>query len=92
MYKRQVQSQRYVRLDGFEYVTPPEVAADPEASAAFEQAMRAENEQYELSLIHIWPRQSMSRSPKGITAWRLRITPTLQAPSGATRIWPSTAS
>ena len=42
-----VQSQRYVRLDGFEYVTPPEVAADPEASAAFEQAMRAENEQYE---------------------------------------------
>uniref|UniRef100_UPI003AB6791A FAD-dependent thymidylate synthase n=1 Tax=Allofournierella sp. TaxID=1940256 RepID=UPI003AB6791A len=42
-----VQSQRYVRLDGFEYVTPPEVAAEPAASAAFEQAMRAENEQYE---------------------------------------------
>lgn len=41
-----VQSQRYVRLDQFEYVTPPEVKGDPEALAAFETAMQEENEHY----------------------------------------------
>lgn len=41
-----VQSQRYVRLEQFEYVTPPEVKADPDALAAFEQAMQEENEHY----------------------------------------------
>jgi thymidylate synthase (FAD) len=41
-----VQSQRYVRLDAFEYVTPPEIAEDPVAAEAFAQAMEAEGEQY----------------------------------------------
>lgn len=34
-----VQSQRYVRLDNFDYVTPPAIADDPEAKALFEQSM-----------------------------------------------------
>ncbi|MBR4090954.1 MAG: FAD-dependent thymidylate synthase [Mogibacterium sp.] len=42
-----VQSQRYVREDGFEFVTPPQIAADPEALEIFEQAMRVDNEYYE---------------------------------------------
>ncbi len=42
-----VQSQRYVREDGFEFVTPPQIAADPEALEIFEQAMREDNEYYE---------------------------------------------
>lgn len=41
-----VQSQRYVRLDEFEYVTPPEIAADPEALDAFRQAMGQQGEEY----------------------------------------------
>ena len=41
-----VQSQRYVRLDQFDYVVPPEVEADPAAAAAFGEAMRQENENY----------------------------------------------
>ena len=41
-----VQSQRYVRLDQFDYVTPPEVESDPEALTAFQQAMAEENENY----------------------------------------------
>ena len=41
-----VQSQRYVRLDEFEYVTPPEIAADPEALDAFRQAMDQQGEEY----------------------------------------------
>lgn len=42
-----VQSQRYVRLDDFAYVTPPEIEGDEQASAAFHEAMRAEAENYE---------------------------------------------
>ena len=41
-----VQSQRYVRLDQFEYVTPPAMEEDPEGLAAFEQAMAEEAEHY----------------------------------------------
>ena len=41
-----VQSQRYVRLDSFEYVTPPEVAGDAQAEEAFAQAMQQESEHY----------------------------------------------
>ena len=41
-----VQSQRYVRLDQFEYVTPPAVEEDPDGLAAFEQAMAEEAEHY----------------------------------------------
>ncbi|MDD3429600.1 MAG: FAD-dependent thymidylate synthase [Oscillospiraceae bacterium] len=41
-----VQSQRYVRLDEFSYVAPPEVEKDPESKAAFEQAMQQEAEHY----------------------------------------------
>jgi len=42
-----VQSQRYVRLSPFEYVTPPEVSADPEALEAYNQAMDAALKSYE---------------------------------------------
>ncbi|MBD5094184.1 MAG: FAD-dependent thymidylate synthase [Subdoligranulum sp.] len=42
-----VQSQRYVRLDAFEYVTPPEVAADDAAKAAFDAQMAGQAQQYE---------------------------------------------
>ena len=42
-----VQSQRYVRENQFEYVTPPEIAAVPEALALFEQAMQADQKYYD---------------------------------------------
>lgn len=41
-----VQSQRYVKKDGFEYITPPEIAAEPEALALYRQAMQQANEAY----------------------------------------------
>ena len=37
-----VQSQRYVRLEDFRYVIPPEIGADPAAKAAFIDAMNAD--------------------------------------------------
>lgn len=41
-----VQSQRYVRLDQFEYVTPTEVEKDEEGAEAFRQAMEQAGEEY----------------------------------------------
>ena len=42
-----VQSQRYVRLSPFEYITPPEIAADPAAQKAYQEAMQAAATSYE---------------------------------------------
>lgn len=41
-----VQSQRYVRLDDFRFVIPPEVEADPDSKALFLEAMRKQGEEY----------------------------------------------
>ncbi len=41
-----VQSQRYVRLDDFQFVIPPEVESDPESKERFLTAMREEGEHY----------------------------------------------
>ncbi len=42
-----VQSQRYVRENQFEYVTPPEIADCPEAIALFNEAMEADQRYYD---------------------------------------------
>lgn len=42
-----VQSQRYVKKEHFEYITPPEIAAQPEAQKVFQQAMQAAQDYYE---------------------------------------------
>jgi thymidylate synthase (FAD) len=39
-------SQRYVNEDGFDFITPPEIAAVPEAKAEFERQMEALTESY----------------------------------------------
>lgn len=41
-----VQSQRYVRLEDFRYVIPPEIEAIPEAKARFLDAMNADAQKY----------------------------------------------
>ncbi len=41
-----VQSQRYVKLEHFEYVLPPEVAAEADTKELFDKAMAAEAELY----------------------------------------------
>ena len=46
-----VQSQRYVRLDDFKFVVPPEVERDPAAKAAFLTAMEEEARHY-LNIAH----------------------------------------
>lgn len=41
-----VQSQRYVRLNDFKFVVPPEVESDPASKAAFLKAMEEEGQHY----------------------------------------------
>lgn len=41
-----VQSQRYVRLDDFQFVIPPEIEVQPEAKALFLEAMKQQGEEY----------------------------------------------
>ncbi|MCQ2443062.1 MAG: FAD-dependent thymidylate synthase [Oscillospiraceae bacterium] len=41
-----VQSQRYVRLDDFQFVIPPEIAADEASKALFLEAMKKQGEEY----------------------------------------------
>lgn len=41
-----VQSQRYVRLDDFKFVIPPEVEADENSKALFLEAMKKQGEEY----------------------------------------------
>ncbi len=42
-----VKSQRYVREGAFEYVTPPEIAADPEALAIYKEIMAEDQKKYD---------------------------------------------
>ena len=42
-----VQSQRYVKADNFDYITPPEIAADKEALEKYEKVMKMLSESYE---------------------------------------------
>jgi flavin-dependent thymidylate synthase len=41
-----LQSQRYVRLDDFQFVIPPEIEADPASKELFLQAMKKQGEEY----------------------------------------------
>ncbi len=42
-----VKSQRYVREGSFEYITPPEIAAEPEALAIYEEIMAEDQKRYD---------------------------------------------
>lgn len=41
------QSQRYVKLDAFDYIVPPEIAAIPEALALFQESMAKDQKTYD---------------------------------------------
>jgi thymidylate synthase (FAD) len=47
------QSQRYVRLEDFSFVTPPTIAARPEASAEYREAIQAIRRAYAALLAHV---------------------------------------
>ena len=57
-----VQSQRYVNLHQFRYVTPPEIEGDEDALAAFRAAMDAQAQQYQQLARAAW-RARAPRAP-----------------------------
>lgn len=54
------QSQRYVKLDAFEYIIPPAIEADEEAKTIFKEAMRKDQEDYD-NLVHILTKNTYER-------------------------------
>lgn len=90
-----VQSQRYVRLEDFRYVIPPEIEADPAAKAAFIDAMNADAKHY-LELVkaleekhtHTLMEQGMPEKPPAPkpAKWQTK-TPALYCPTPARQKW-----
>ena len=62
-----VQSQRYVKLDDFGYVTPPAVEEDPEALEIFREAMQHDAEAYEKIADRLKQRYIEEYAAQGIT-------------------------
>ena len=53
------QSQRYVKLEQFDYIVPPSIDANPEASALFKEAMAADQRVYD-QLVEILEKQYLN--------------------------------
>lgn len=47
------QSQRYVKLEQFEYIIPPAIAEDENCRSIFESAMKADQKTYDLLVTHL---------------------------------------
>ena len=67
-----VQSQRYVREKDFQYVTPPEIAAIPEALELYEQTMAQIGESYDRLASML--KQSIPRRLRPVE-WRKKLPP-----------------
>lgn len=67
-----VQSQRYVRERGFEYVIPPEIAAIPEARALFEKAMDDDQRTYEMLTEQLFEQHLKTFIASGLTEKQAR--------------------
>ena len=64
-----VQSQRYVRLDDFRYVIPPEIEAIPEAKAAFIESMNEDARRSaprRSTVTATWPARWLRAMPPGV--------------------------
>ena len=77
-----VQSQRYVREDGFEFVLPPEIAAIPEAKEEFLRAMEEDQRHYErlAALLQEKHRAALGAAGEGGTGVRMLLSGTAVDP------------
>lgn len=62
------QSQRYVKLEAFEYITPPEIQKIPEANALFQQAMAEDQKTYNALVEMLTPKYEAENILKGMKA------------------------
>lgn len=61
------QSQRYVRLDHFEYITPPEIAKDEAATALFQASMAAAQKSYDALVEILKPKIEARMIAEGVS-------------------------
>ncbi|MBR6747436.1 MAG: FAD-dependent thymidylate synthase [Clostridia bacterium] len=61
-----VRSQRYVSEKAFGYVTPPEIAADPEALAIYQEAMAADQAAYDKIVASLTKRHTQTFLDEGM--------------------------
>ena len=84
-----VQSQRYVRLDDFRYVIPPEIEAIPEAKAQFIASMNEDAEKY-LALVRTLEDAHTARfMAEGLTEKAARAKASKQANEDARVVLPN---
>ena len=84
-----VQSQRYVRLDDFRYVIPPEIEAIPEAKAQFIASMNEDAEKY-LALVRTLEDAHTARfMAEGLTEKAARAKASKQANEDARFVLPN---
>jgi thymidylate synthase (FAD) len=83
------QSQRYVKLDQFDYVIPPSIDANPEASAIFKEAMADDQRVYD-QLVEILEKQYLDENLKtGMSASHAKSTAEKSAIEDARFVFPN---
>lgn len=83
------QSQRYVKLDQFDYVVPPSIEANPEASALFGEAMAADQRVYG-QLVEILEKQYLEENQKtGMSATQAKSAAEKSAIEDARFVFPN---
>jgi len=84
-----VQSQRYVRLDDFRYVIPPEIEAIPDAKQKFIDAMNVDAQKY-LDLVHTLENAHTARlTAQGMDEKTARVKAAKQANEDARFVLPN---
>lgn len=66
------QSQRYVKMDGFEYIIPPEIQKDKIAKQIFERAMKQSEEAYN-NLVSILKANHIKNGFKAVSAEKMAL-------------------
>jgi len=83
------QSQRYVKLNQFDYITPPAIEANPEAAAVFKEAMIADQRVYS-QLVEILEKQYLEAHLKnGMSATKAKSAAEKSAIEDARFVFPN---
>ncbi len=83
------QSQRYVKLDQFDYIVPPSIEANQEASALFSEAMAADQRVYD-QLVEILEKQYLEENLKtGMSASKAKSSAEKSAIEDARFVFPN---
>ena len=84
-----VRSQRYVSEKAFGYVTPPEIAADPEALAIYQEAMAADQAAYDKIVASLTKRHTQTFLDEGMDPKKAKSAARMKAQEDARFVLPN---